>query len=174
MVKRISGHALLQSLENSVSDARTDGRFLQLSGLAIVTDFRRPEGSRIISATVISDEHADSDLTKDSVCPDIFYTVAMVSFIADGFDGYTLLRTETTITNMESAMTDTSLMLQIFRGNDHGDDVDKEKDETDIGIDRARATILFGKNNGLPMIQPQVQGRISVATHSDLQSRATS
>jgi 5'-nucleotidase len=166
VVKRLSGHTLLHSLENSVSDARTDGRFLQLSGLAIVTDFRLPEGSRILSATVISNNRAASDPHKGPIRTDTFYTVAMASFIADGFDGYTLFQTEPTIVNVESATTDTSLMLKIFRGNSHNNDIGRNKDETDIAIDRARATVLVGSNDGLPAIQPQVQGRISTTGHS--------
>lgn len=167
VVKRLSGHMLLRSLENSVSDARTDGRFLQLSGLAIVTDFRLPEGSRILSATMVSNNHADSDPYKGPIRMDTFYTVAMSSFIADGFDGYTLFQTEPTIVNVESAMTDTSLMLQIFKGNNHHhNEIDKNNDETGIAIDRARATVLVGSHDGLPMIQPQVQGRISTTVHS--------
>jgi hypothetical protein len=90
----------------------------------------------------------------------------MASFIADGFDGYTLFQTEPTIVNVESATTDTSLMLKIFRGNSHNNDIGRNKDETDIAIDRARATVLVGSNDGLPVIQPQVQGRISTTGHS--------
>lgn len=87
VVKRIRGSTLLAALENSVGNAHTDGRFLQLSGLRVVANWRLPEGNRVLRAynKPLAGPEQDIDLERK-------YTVAMVSFIASGFrrchDGY--------------------------------------------------------------------------------------
>ncbi|KAH7906966.1 Metallo-dependent phosphatase [Hygrophoropsis aurantiaca] len=147
VVKRLTGRVLLRALENSVSDSRTDGRFLQLSGLSILVDLRRPEGARILRATLGSGQRVRSDDQTS-------YTVTMVGFIAEGFDGYVDFKEMETLVDVEGAMTDTSLMLQVLRRDSD------EVDETDAMIDRARRTIIVGEKEGLPLVNPKVEGRI--------------
>lgn len=147
-MKRISGRTIIQALENSVSDSRTDGRFLQLSGLCILVDLRRPEGSRILEVTLPS---------GTAISLDSMYTVTMVSFIAEGFDGYGLFRDTETLVGVEGAMTDTSLMLRIFRVKEH------DADPTDEMIDRAREALIVGEEHGLPLVRPDMGNRIMFA-----------
>lgn len=103
------------------------------------------------------------------------YTIAMVSFIASGFDGYTWFKGEETIVGEEGAMTDTNLFLQIFRysapdeqGGDGGEQ--KEDDETTYGIERARRAIIMDRDeaDGLPVVAPTVAGRISFVEQAAL------
>lgn len=145
------GQTILAALENSVSDARTDGRFLQLSGLHIVVDLQRPEGSRILKTTLLSGQPLSQSST---------YTVTMTSFIAEGFDGFALFRATETLVGIEGAMTDTSLMLRIFRGHEEG------SDSSEPMIDRARDAIVVGEEDGLPLICPRVENRIAFAQES--------
>lgn len=148
VLKRILGRTILQALENSVSDMRTDGRFLQLSGLSILVDLRRHEGSRIMRAVLSSGK---------PLLPDSMYTVTMVSFIAEGFDGYGLFKDTETLVGIEGAMTDTSLMLRIFRGHADG------SDSADAMVERARNAILVGEQDGLPLVRPGIEKRIAFA-----------
>lgn len=134
-----------------MSDARTDGRFLQLSGMRIVVDLQQNEGSRILSA--ISSGHSETPVQDGKE-----YTIAMTSFIADGFDGYTFLKDEPTLLGVEGAMTDTALVLRVFRA---AEDDDEGIDETDEGIERARREVVVGMENGLPLVFPKEMGRIS-------------
>ncbi|KDQ13838.1 hypothetical protein BOTBODRAFT_33278 [Botryobasidium botryosum FD-172 SS1] len=156
VVKRLSSRLLLQGLENSVSDSRTDGRFLQLSGLSILVDLRRREGSRILSAMLPSGVHLGPD--GDNNGGEETYTVAMVSFIGDGFDGYTFFKDAETLVGVEAGVTDTSLMLRILRGEDPAH---HEKDEM---VERARRAVLITEEeDGLPLVAPVVEGRIKFA-----------
>src|SRR5207247_6051527 len=78
----MTGQQLALALENSVSKLpRTDGRFLQVSGLALTYDPSSPPGSRVREITVGGRplEAARS------------YSVATDAFLADGGDGYSML-----------------------------------------------------------------------------------
>lgn len=77
----ITGAALKAALENSVSRLpQASGRFLQVSGLAVVFDPTAPSGSRITSVQV-------NGLPMN---PARRYSVAADNFIAEGGDGYTM------------------------------------------------------------------------------------
>lgn len=78
----MTGQQLALALENSVSKLPgTDGRFLQVSGLALTYDPSSPPGSRVREITVGGRplEAARS------------YSVATDAFLADGGDGYSML-----------------------------------------------------------------------------------
>ncbi|EGN97255.1 hypothetical protein SERLA73DRAFT_169647 [Serpula lacrymans var. lacrymans S7.3] len=169
VVKRLPGRTILSALENSVSDI-VDGRFFQLSGLSIKVDSCRPVGSRILTACLVRSHSSIPSLVPQT------YTVAMVNFIAEGFDGYTLFRDAPVIVSVEGAMTDTALLLQIFQGNVHAScgegtllseyGCNKGEDKTDAAIDRARAAVVVGRTeNSLPIVRPHVQGRIENGIH---------
>nr|KAG5704020.1 hypothetical protein BaRGS_032109 [Batillaria attramentaria] len=92
----IKGEHLRAALEYSVSKydpcAQTDlfGGFLQVSGLRVQYDMRRPVGQRVVSA------HA---LCTDCLVPEFrplddsaIYKMVLPSFIARGGDGFTVLR----------------------------------------------------------------------------------
>lgn len=161
VVKRVSGHVLVEALENSVSNAYSDGRFLQLSaGLCVTIDWARPEGQRVCSVLIdrVEDE-APQPLDRDAV-----YTVAMAAFIGSGFDGYSCFRTTETIVDVEAAVTDTNLLLEMFKtraDTDHGES--EVTDEHTSGISRARrAVIRRFHTDGLPVVAPVVERRIAV------------
>lgn len=158
VVKRVSGRILLEAFENSVSDAHTDGRFLQVSGLKITANWNRQEGQRVRKI-----QHQPVEGPLQPIDLDRTYDIAMVDFIASGFDGYTCFRDTPTLVDAEGAMTDTNLMLQIFgAGGDETSDEISKRDDTAKGIDRARNAIVgrFDDKNGLPVISPVLDGRI--------------
>lgn len=191
VVKRIRGSIILAALENSVSDAHTDGRFLQVSGLRVIANWRRPEGNRILEVYY----HPVSGL-PEKINPERAYTIATVSFIASGFDGYHCFKDEETLVDAEGAMTDTNLVLQIFGYSLSEEDRftrnspdrkgegtygsggsrnpplepkgEEEEDKTEQGIQRAREAIIVGKNDvdGLPIVSPVTGERLKFVGES--------
>ncbi|GFF49434.1 hypothetical protein IFM58399_08553 [Aspergillus lentulus] len=157
VVKRVSGHALHEALENSVSDLHVDGRFMQCSGLHVVADWQQQEGHRILQLSLMQSPFAPSK----QIVPSQIYTVAMSSFIAAGFDGYTCFQSVETLVDKETAVTDTGLLLQIF-----GYEKEGLKDGNTTGIDRARRTLVCGmyELDGLPIVSPTIEGRILFVT----------
>ena len=82
----VTGATLQAALENSVSRLpQASGRFLQVSGLAVVLDPTAPSGSRITSVQV----------NGAPLNPARRYSVAADTFIAEGGDGYTMFRQAT-------------------------------------------------------------------------------
>ncbi|KAL8735304.1 MAG: hypothetical protein Q9181_002844 [Wetmoreana brouardii] len=155
------------ALSNSLSDAHTDGRFLQLSGLRISASWHRPENHRIITAHFC----ARGSSSTAPIAPEEMYTVAMVSFIAAGFDGYVGLKETETVVGEEGAMTDTGLLLRVlgYESEAKKDSVQEEEDDksggidsTDVAVARAREAIVLGYDpaDGLPIVGPVVDGRI--------------
>ncbi|EGE04604.1 5'-nucleotidase [Trichophyton equinum CBS 127.97] len=161
VIKRVSGHVLAAALENSVSDAHTDGRFLHVSGLTMVVDWSRPEGQRVGDIMYIP-KHG----LRRAVLSRDMYTVAMVDFIASGFDGYSCFRNCETLLEAEGSMTDTNLLLQVFEADGRGDGSGQQLDEAVEGIRRARKAVVRGRHplKGLPVISPLVEDRIRVNT----------
>ncbi|DAA76892.1 TPA_exp: putative 5'-nucleotidase [Trichophyton benhamiae CBS 112371] len=175
VVKRVGGATLLSALENSVSDSHTDGRFLQVSGMRFKASWQRPEGSRVLESFF---EPKAGEL--EEINPGRTYTIAMVSFIATGFDGYDCFKAEETLVDAESAMTDTSLMLQIFRHSRKSNSVQNRvtnnadgnvearsdaagDDKTEMGVKRAMEAIITGYDDidGLPIVSPDIDNRLT-------------
>lgn len=153
----------MAALENSVSNAHTDGRFLQPSGLRFAASWRLIEGKRVLGAYYKPPAGHEQVIDRERR-----YTVAMVSFIASGFDGYGCFKDEETLVGEEGAMTDTNLMLQIFgyslsSSHEHGGKGDM-LNETTLGIERARRSIIVGQDegDGLPVVAPTQDGRIEL------------
>lgn len=160
-MKRVSTQALITALENSVSDARTDGRFLQLSGLSLYVDLRRPNGNRVLRATLDSGvELIDGSITD----PDPYHTVAIGDFLGQGFDGYVGLAVAETLVDAEGAMTDTALILSVLRGEGDESEARRMEDDTDDKLKRAREAIVVGLREGLPVVKPELENRIVLAT----------
>lgn len=138
-------------MENSIDDMHLDGRFLQIAGLRLVATWGRKSGHRVLEMFL------DRPGTlPQKIEPSRTYTVAMPKFIADGFDGYTLLPAEQKIVDEETAITDTGLMLRIF-----GHGPESECDDHAMGIQRAQAVTIVGRaSDGLPIVNPAVDGRI--------------
>lgn len=164
VVRRVSGHVLALSLENSVSDAHTDGRFMQLSGLSMSVNWSRGEGYRVSSIF----HHPRHGATPSALEPDHIYTVAMTNFIATGFDGYSCFQNTGTLIDAEGAMTDTNLLLEVFGGTFTArEKVDSEPvDTTTQGLMRARKAVIkkYNESDGFPIIGPSIEGRIRVVS----------
>ncbi|KAF5373703.1 hypothetical protein D9758_000954 [Tetrapyrgos nigripes] len=162
VVQKVPGHVLLEALENSVSDSRTDGRFLQVSGLSFTADLNKPEGSRILDAFLNNDACTDGSRTAITPQSQEKFTVTMVSFIAEGFDGYTCFSSSSeveTLVGVEGALTDNGIMLEILRG----DEEVEMSGEEDVQRARARRVILVpgqDEASGLPVVRPRVEDRI--------------
>jgi 2',3'-cyclic-nucleotide 2'-phosphodiesterase (5'-nucleotidase family) len=78
----VTGATLLSALERSVSAyPRESGGFLQVSGLTLAFDPRRPAGERVVRVTV----------GGAALEPGRRYTVAINSYLARGGDGYAML-----------------------------------------------------------------------------------
>ncbi|KAI1452114.1 Metallo-dependent phosphatase-like protein [Annulohypoxylon moriforme] len=171
IVKRVSSDVLLGALENSVSDAHTDGRFLHFSGLKIVADWSLPEGSRVLEVWhhPSSQPGCEPDAPQRVVRGDgREFTTAMTAFIADGFDGYQCFRDQETLVSEEGAMTDTQLLLRMLgytAGDENVEHHDSSKgnfEEENMRIERARMAVVQDRNveTGLPSVAPMVEGRI--------------
>ncbi|EFE34384.1 UDP-sugar hydrolase, putative [Trichophyton benhamiae CBS 112371] len=133
VIKRVSGHVLAAVLENSVSDAHTDGRFLHVSGLTMAVDWSRPEGQRVGDILYVP-KHG----IRRAVLSRDMYTVAMVDFIASGFDGYSCFRDCETLLDAEGSVTDTNLLLQVFEADGRGDKVNLNN------MGKPRSLYIFG------------------------------
>ncbi|KAG6003056.1 hypothetical protein E4U21_002409 [Claviceps maximensis] len=180
VVRRVSGRVLAQALENSVSDAHTDGRFLQVSGLRMTVDWSRREGERIVGDIECVPSGNVSRIPAHSimVSPEATYTVAMVKFIASGFGGYTCFRDSESLVDIEGAIRDTNLLLQVFKEDAAEAEAeaaagtrDKKDDGSTVGemaerIRRARKAVVTRRDavTGLPVISPCVDGRINVVS----------
>jgi 2',3'-cyclic-nucleotide 2'-phosphodiesterase (5'-nucleotidase family) len=83
---QVTGAILRSALENAVSKieevADPPGRFLQVSGLRFAFDPSRPKGERVLCVMV-----GGKPLT-----PTATYTLATLSFLASGKDGYEMFR----------------------------------------------------------------------------------
>ncbi len=165
VVKRVSGGVLFQALENSVSDAHTDGRFLQLCGLSMRLDWRRPEGSRVSDVLFHPQNGKTQPLETDRM-----YTVTMVDFIGSGFDGYTCFRDCETLVDTEGAITDTNMLLEIFKMSKDDANESGIADHHAEGIQRARDTIISGYHteDALPIVSPVVESRIKIMHEANL------
>jgi 2',3'-cyclic-nucleotide 2'-phosphodiesterase (5'-nucleotidase family) len=85
------------------------------------------------------------------------YSVAMPSFIAHGYDGFTWFATAETLVGDEAAMTDSSLLLTMF-----GNDGEASHGIHALNIERARAVTVVGRSpeDSLPIVKPVVDDRI--------------
>lgn len=87
----------------------------------------------------------------------------MSSFIASGFDGYDCLKNAKTVKEDQDAVTDTSLMLNIFRHPMLEHDSSSKNTALVRGIKQARDAVVVGHDivHGVPQIYPVVDGRIT-------------
>jgi 5'-nucleotidase / UDP-sugar diphosphatase len=87
VVMDLKGKEILAALENGVSQwEQGAGRFLQVSGLRYAFDLARPAGSRVVRVEVKTEKgFAPLDLEAT-------YRVVVNNFIANGGDGFTVLK----------------------------------------------------------------------------------
>ncbi|KAL5340503.1 Metallo-dependent phosphatase-like protein [Aspergillus crustosus] len=159
LVKQLPGSIIQLALENAVSDSHTDGRFLQISGMKFVASWQRPEGSRVIEILI-----QEPNGSYEPLDPLRTYTVAMPSFIAQGYDGFSWFSKAKTIVGEEAALSDTNLMLNIFGHGGEGLAHDGEVEDSPhvLGIERARKAIVVEHHpvDSFPIVKPVVEGRI--------------
>ncbi|CAG5033242.1 unnamed protein product [Parnassius apollo] len=90
---KMNGSTLLQMLEHGVSNYDPldyPGEFLQVSGIHVVFDLRKPSRSRVIKAEA---RCASCDIpTYSEVKHDQIYNVIMTDFLAKGGDGYWMFK----------------------------------------------------------------------------------
>ncbi|KAJ3146003.1 hypothetical protein HDU89_006733 [Geranomyces variabilis] len=150
VTRRVPGASLLQALENSVGDSRTDGRFLQLSGVSITVDLFRPQGHRVLSAVFTG----DGSMEDAPLDPRRIYHVAMTTFVADGYDGYNVFAGTEPVVGNESGVSETDMLMQVFLpqgGDSFGEHEHPYK---------AREAVVVRTDEELPVVRPAVQGRI--------------
>lgn len=155
VVLKVPGDRLLEALENSVSDAHTDGRFLQMSGLSITVDWCQPEGSRVSSVQLHPTGSTVSPVTVESN-----FSIAMANFIASGFDGYSQFHDLVRLHGgTDGGIVDTELFLEVFRPVTTTEE--ESADWQMSAIKRARETIISGyAEDGLPIVGPVLDNRI--------------
>jgi 2',3'-cyclic-nucleotide 2'-phosphodiesterase (5'-nucleotidase family) len=105
---QVSGAILLSALENGVSKSAEDtepGRFLQVSGLRFAFDPSRPRGQRVLCATV----------GGKPLSPKATYSLATLSFLASGKDGYEMFRGLTTTPALQEGRTPREVLSDALR-----------------------------------------------------------
>lgn len=99
----VTGAVLRAALENGVSqviEESESGRFPHVSGVQFDFDGRKPAGSRVVKATV-NGQPLDEKKT---------YTLACTSFVANGGDGYAMLKGAKTPIDSQSAQIDSTVL----------------------------------------------------------------
>jgi 5'-nucleotidase len=105
---QVTGATLLAALENGVSRSAEDpepGRFPQISGLRFAFDPSRPKGQRILCAMVAG----------KPVSPTATYTLATLSFLAGGKDGYEMFRSLTAAPALQEGRTPRDVLGEALR-----------------------------------------------------------
>lgn len=150
VVKHVKEETLYTALENSISDAHTDGRFLQVSGLRLLASWQKPEGDRLLDVQIQNKSRGRGS-----------YRIAMPSFVASGFDGYGCFK-RLQVLKGTGAVTDTSLMVNIFQDSMLENEGLLET-TVEQGIKRARGAVVIGPDpvHGVPQIRPFTDGRIT-------------
>lgn len=105
----LSGALLRQVLEHGVARSAEDaepGRFPQVSGMRFTFDAGRPAGTRVTAVTVngiLLDEQKK-------------YTLATTNFLADGGDGYEILKGARMLITLEQAQSDFDVVRRAMAG----------------------------------------------------------
>ena len=99
----VTGAVLRAALENGVSqvvEESESGRFPQVAGVQFDFDGRKPAGSRVVKITV-NGQPLDEKKT---------YTLACTTFLANGGDGYAMLKGAQTLVDPQSAQIDSTVL----------------------------------------------------------------
>jgi 5'-nucleotidase len=91
-IVELSGDALRQVFEHSVSKSFVDNEFigihmLQISGLNVIFNTTRPVGQRVLSLNI-----KVNNLEYERVQNNKFYTVILPAFLANGSDGFSMIK----------------------------------------------------------------------------------
>lgn len=143
-VKRASGKVIRGALENGFSDMKYDGRYLQVSGLRMDVSKSASDGNRI--QNLKNDSGVDID-------DDAMYSFCVSSFITFGGDGFTMLKDLDSIPKGSEGVSETDIMLAVFTKMENTDDPNAL---------RARRRVIKEIRNGLPAVNPSIDGRITL------------
>ena len=102
---RVRGAVLLQMLEHGLSQLEPGaeaGRFPQISGMRVRVDPRRPAGQRVLRV----------DIGSQPLDPAREYTLATPAFVAQGGDGYTMLRDQPYVMRLEDAPIEQEIIIE--------------------------------------------------------------
>jgi 2',3'-cyclic-nucleotide 2'-phosphodiesterase (5'-nucleotidase family) len=108
VVVRVSGATLRAALENGVSLAREDprpGRFPQVSGMSFTFNPARPAGDRVV----------DVKVGGKPLSPEATYTLATLSFLASGKDGYEMLKGQPATPVLKDGRSPLDVLAEAFR-----------------------------------------------------------
>lgn len=151
----VTGAQLIKALENGVSKyPRLEGRFPLVSGVSFTFDADRPEGSRILSESVKVD--------GERIAMDKEYKLATKLYLAEGHDGYDVLKEAKLILEDERCTNLNTMMKNRFTTLAA---LNKWCDTVRPPMVR-RAVALFRKQSVSPAVQdqfvlnPAVEGRI--------------
>ncbi|CAH1776837.1 unnamed protein product [Owenia fusiformis] len=111
----LTGDILRQTFEHSASrltESSGTGRFLQLSGFHVVYDITKPIGSRVEKLEVLCSDCLDPVLLP--IDPVKVYNVIMPSYIANGGDGYFIIR-DNKLDHRNLGLLDTDVFLQYLK-----------------------------------------------------------
>ncbi|PSN34309.1 Protein 5NUC, partial [Blattella germanica] len=114
VLMKLKGTDIIEMLEWSVEDYSTTdrkGKFLQMSGLKVVYDLAKPNGKRVVKAMARCGDCRVPTYKKVSLTEE--YSVLMPVFLANGGDGYTMIKRNFKPDN-EMDTTDTDMVKQYF------------------------------------------------------------
>lgn len=91
----LQGKYLLAALEYSVAQSRNSNKFssrnmLQISGLKVIFDVRKPIGQRVIDVQVLCQKC--KILSYEPLDENKFYRIVAQEFLANGGDGFFVIR----------------------------------------------------------------------------------
>lgn len=93
---KLRGDVIKEVMEHSVSNYNMEspsGRFLQVSGMRVKYDLQQPVGSRVLDIQVRCNRCKDPMVPMyEPIWPGRAYWITTIRFLADGGDGYTMLR----------------------------------------------------------------------------------
>ncbi|XP_066922583.1 snake venom 5'-nucleotidase-like isoform X2 [Clytia hemisphaerica] len=102
-VMEIKGKYLLQAFEHGFSGVETkEGRFPQVSGFRILYDKTKPVGSRLVRALALCNKCRVPKY--EEINEEQIYKLVTSSYLADGGDGYTMLKKNEGLVKGEDAL----------------------------------------------------------------------
>lgn len=116
-IVELKGKHVKEMFEHSVSHYDTQaldhpGGFLQVSGFVVVYDVNLPVGSRVVRLQARCQECRIPEL--QDVKDDLIYRIAMASFLANGGDGYSVIR-DNKINHHLTGLLDTDVFMQFIQ-----------------------------------------------------------
>ena len=93
MIREYSGKEILEALEHGLAGENARGpQLLQVAGLRYEADGSRPAGHRVLKAEIVDEKGGTCPLD-----PQARYKVALADYLADGGDGYAMLKQGTPV-----------------------------------------------------------------------------